>query len=435
MKLHIITLALLCLLLASIPFSGSTALYSVDVPPETNSWTGLNSIVVNATLLLLLLTTTTSVSLLYVNDNWYDRYVNALKSILTTYGGYWWVTFFLWASLNHLWARDPSFSRYHILHLMLSFFLVPIISVYVRLGYAKWLLGSLVWSGIFQSILAGLQLVSQQSLGLTFLGELQRNKENPFGYGFQNFRGSGLEFHPNILAGFLLIAFFAAAILLVSGHWRRFAFVGGAVILLGIMATVSRTTLAIVPLILLILWATNTEQLPHVDFNLKNVTLVSIVFIFIGILATQGIFNDLTNRTQIWIENPHLLADRLVFAADDSLQVIEEAPIHGVGMGMLNTEIAYNHAGDNTLLLPVHNSFLYIWAELGLVGLGLFCMGLFSILWRSHPRHGVMVFIVGGAFSAVLLEMLFDFYFWGFFRYRLLVFCWLGISYGYKIKA
>ncbi|NDJ36883.1 MAG: O-antigen ligase domain-containing protein, partial [Chloroflexi bacterium] len=73
----------------------------------------------------------------------------------------------------------------------------------------------------------------------------------------------------------------------------------------------------------------------------------------------------------------------------------------------------YLPAADR-ILLPAHNTYLLIWAELGLPGLLLVLTGL--ALTLTQLRRDDAAAIAAAALAAICLIMLVDFYFWGDLR-------------------
>jgi O-antigen ligase len=97
----------------------------------------------------------------------------------------------------------------------------------------------------------------------------------------------------------------------------------------------------------------------------------------------------------------------------------------------LMLEIGRNQGESSTPLLPVHNVFLYIWAELGVPGLVLFVVACLAILIQVLPRNGLSVFTWGSCFLAMCMVMLFDNYFWAVQPFRDLTFWVIGLWWGY----
>jgi O-antigen ligase len=85
-------------------------------------------------------------------------------------------------------------------------------------------------------------------------------------------------------------------------------------------------------------------------------------------------------------------------------------------------------------LLPVHNVYLYIWAELGLPGLALFLLGCFSILKRLRSRLSANMLLWLCCFLAICGVMIFDNYWWAVHPFRVVFLCVVGLWWGYTSR-
>jgi O-antigen ligase len=92
---------------------------------------------------------------------------------------------------------------------------------------------------------------------------------------------------------------------------------------------------------------------------------------------------------------------------------------------------------DVVNLLPVHNVYLFIWAEQGLPGLALFVVGCGVILWRLRRTDQPEVLIWSACFLAICTVNLFDNYFWAVHPFRVVFFWVIGLwwAYAYPLAA
>ena len=126
--------------------------------------------------------------------------------------------------------------------------------------------------------------------------------------------------------------------------------------------------------------------------------------------------------------------NRVTFGFSNSVPLIEENPVLGVGNGASVMAYGREWAGSKQLLLPAHNTYVYIWSELGVIGVFLFITALLSLLRLLHPRNGQPILILGLALGCTMIVMGFDYYFWGEPRSQVLLFWLAGMMWGYVAR-
>ena len=123
-------------------------------------------------------------------------------------------------------------------------------------------------------------------------------------------------------------------------------------------------------------------------------------------------------------------ASQRISGIEQSFDLIKEHWLIGVGTGNYTKALAEQLPGKPYYFSqPVHNLFLLIWAELGVVGLGLFIVLILAVL-----RPGAIAPEVGWGLSLPLLATLiilglFDHYLWSLYFGQLLMWFVLGIVY------
>lgn len=266
-----------------------------------------------------------------------------------------------------------------------SFKKIEISKVYLPLGLA--VLG--------ESVLAILQFFKGGTIGFWILGERAFSISTP---AIARFDFYGREFlrpyatfpHPNVLAGFLLVA----GILL---NKKIITFLTGLIILL----TVSR--LAITAWVIASLWLIKGKG---------RILLICLIFLALPILYTrfEAIFS---------YDNISLL--RREFLTEQAINIFLKNPLFGVGLNNFIPVAAEDLlAGPSRFLQPVHNIFLLSLSETGLVGL----IGLISLI--GYPIYKKKFLIV---WSGLIFLGLFDHYFLTLPQgYRLLFLVW-GLSF------
>ena len=131
------------------------------------------------------------------------------------------------------------------------------------------------------------------------------------------------------------------------------------------------------------------------------------------------------------------LSSRLFFEYDDTLTVLRNHPIQGSGAhNLIFAIVELNRDNPFRVLLPAHNAFLMIAADLGIVGLLLVLLAgawLFRGGYKLHSLpHNIYreLRIWQACMLAVVVVMVLDFYFWGDFRSRVMVFWIIGMLWG-----
>ena len=326
--------------------------------------------------------------------------------IFTTWGGRWWGGLALWMVIGMLWAGDSAMLRFTTLHFVLLLVMAVVLADLTRRRSERVLLWALIASAVIQSVIAVAQTVNGGPLGLWGLGEIDR-----FAYETTAFyRAPGLSMHPNYLGGYLMVALFACAVIIRQNVQNKKSIIlpgfAGLVIVVGIVMTLSRsamlsTAVGFAPIILMI----------FASAARRNRWLIG-GGIFILIVAAAAL---------IWVILRGDLQAR-IFASREffftySFEVIKQHPILGVGAGNLMLEVGRLYGLTVEHLLPVHNVYLYIWAELGVPGLALFLIGCFSILKHLRRRNNAdLIWLC--CFLAICVVMLFDNYWWAVHPFR-----------------
>jgi hypothetical protein len=268
-----------------------------------------------------------------------------------------------------------------------------------------------------QSVLAVYQYVTGSTLGLKIFGEQPLIEQY---LGAMISRATGTIGHPNILAYYfeILIPFvFAMYLVEERSSLRLWYLVVAGVSLGGMYVTMSRAG-----------WLTIPLSIPLVFFMLSNGRLISrrtVAQILVGVLCV-GVFLSMYYPR---IERRYLHDDYGAAAARmplnwAALSVIGQFPVAGVGLNNLGEVfLTYDTTGGAVKLYGllgstthvVHNLFLAVWADVGIVGLLAFLWIFFSTflvagrLLSKVPRwqKGVLIGVMAGI-MAHLIHGLFD---------------------------
>ncbi|MBI4049692.1 MAG: O-antigen ligase family protein [Candidatus Doudnabacteria bacterium] len=296
-------------------------------------------------------------------------------------------------------------------------------------------------SGVFQAIIGIWQFHVQHGLSLGFLGEYV----SPIGteglatisYGLEKLiRAYGTMPHPNVLAGFLIVSLIAGYYL-ISGETFRETYAkiivscATILIILGLFFSFSRVSWLIAALVTLsFLW-----------FHLKQkgwsklkavviVTLISLAIVIIGYkdLAFSRASESLTNNSVTLRQTYNEMG----------IELIKKYPVLGVGVGHYIPALRDFYNLEDWQYQPAHNIYIFLAAELGILGLGLFLVIIGKILklgWTTkNPAFAeasadkqLLTFSLLLAVGSFLLIGLFDHYPLTIQQTRLTFFLLLGM--------
>lgn len=335
-----------------------------------------------------------------------------------------------WFILSSIFSQDVLLGFYRTIKLaefVWFFFLI----VWMREQKHEYLFAVIIASGIFQSILAIGQFVTQHDLGLGFLGEnvLGSNiagvaKIEVFGEKF--IRAYGTFPHPNILGAFLL---FCLASLTGRGFVRSHK-------------TSTFLTLASIPFLTLGLLLTFSRAVLLVGiftlaffifFRSYGGKSMPFMWIFIGSLVIFSIIllPYLQARLALNLDE-QALALRVLYTKN-AFEIIFENPLFGVGPGQFT--LAQENLMPPAFLSswanqPAHNIYLLLASEAGLPALLFFLWLSVTVIGRfflrgkllSNASFGVPLLI------AFLLIGFFDHFFLTFQQGSLLFWLTLGLA-------
>ncbi len=310
------------------------------------------------------------------------------------------------------------------------------------------------WRGFWQVFIAGAlaqslvamgQFFYQQSLDLKFFAESPLSPDlagvaKIVVGGAKIVRAYGLVPHPNILAAILVAAIFGLAWLIIKEYsrlniWRKIV----CALLLAILAmalffTFSRGVIVIGGLFL-IGWLVYL-------FKEKSYRQ-SIIFIFVLLFTVNCLL-----LTVYW---PYLIAhfnvenflasqsvDLRAFYSQSALKMIASHLVLGVGQGNFVATLAATSAAglEPWLWQPVHNIYLLIVSEIGVLGWLAFLAFLFLTIegaWRGRKELTIsyLLFMVG----CLLIIGLFDHFLWDLQQGQIMFWLLLGLLAGFGPRS
>ncbi len=255
--------------------------------------------------------------------------------------------------------------------------------------------------GVFQALIAMTQLFKQSSLGLKYLGESVLNKElaGVASFYLQNgdkfIRAYGTTPHPNVLAGSLFLSIFAFYFVYLyskihvehsplSDNWDKFFILSYGVILFGFFATFSRVVIFIWFITfcirgIIILSRKHYRIIFGTDESRQRIKAILIAGFVVILLFGSIYFKAIITRSTI---NPDDQAVELRgFYNKVALMTGGGINFLGVGAGnFVNWLMEKQPMLPNYAYQPVHNIYLLIYSETGLLGLTAFILFLYFLL-------------------------------------------------------
>jgi putative inorganic carbon (hco3(-)) transporter len=290
------------------------------------------------------------------------------------------------------------------------------------------ILFALILSMLVQGTIGTLQVYFQQSINLGWLGEftispIQDGTSILEADGMRWMRPYGLTPHPNIFAGVIILGIFASLAFVLEGK-RPFlsisAFGFGFFCLLlsfsrGAWIGFAAAAVLVLPLLM------------RKTYFWRRILPVFGLSILIGSIFLWAYQPLLLSRTGLSEENTEQrsISDRLVYM-DIAWDAIATHPMQGVGAGnfpwyasnYLYFRTDYDLKGNN-----VHNVYLTIWSELGLIGLVLFLLMLAAGTIVALQNRSVERIALLAGFLAWAVVAMVDHYSWTLLLTQTL---WLG---------
>jgi len=274
----------------------------------------------------------------------------------------------------------------------------------------------LTFAVIYSSLIAIAQFFKQTSLNGVFywLGERTFNLATPgiakgSFFGYLLLRPYATFSHPNVLAGFVLVAFILSAPFVYQKNKLLFTFY---FLLFTFTIFISFSQAVWLVGLTLSLW-----RLRDLKINkwLKGAVYGGTIFLLIFYLIKVPIFNEESFSQRLELS-------KIAF------QLIKQNPFIGVGLNNFIVNLPKFQQGQTLWLQPVHNIYLLIVSETGIVGLLIFLWFLFLTFCRPLT-HRLSLF---ASLTAILLLGLFDHYWFTLQQTQLLLVIILGLIWGEK---
>jgi len=317
---------------------------------------------------------------------------------------------FCFLLLNSLLSQNPGAALYKLAKIV-EFFLLGLYVAKNNSSITNYQL-PITLALSYSSLISIAQFFKQASLGgvFWFLGERSFNIQTP-GIALGELSGRlflrpyGTFSHPNSLAGFLLISLILIS--LITKIFRYLALILGVAVLILSFSRAVWLAGALAGLWLAArgLWKRKVK---------KGNLLLAIGCLMITILVGLSLFGVNEKPTQERIQ-----------LIKSSLEMIKSNPISGVGLNNFIVRLPeYWQSGQTRLLQPVHNIYLLILTETGLVGFLIFLWFL-VLTFKRLLCYRIATLLI--ALSVILLLGLFDHYWFTLQQNQLLLAIVLGL--------
>ena len=256
------------------------------------------------------------------------------------------------------------------------------------------------------------QFVLQKSLGLWILGERSFDSTtvsiaHTQVFGRELLRSYGTFPHPNVAAAFIVFSLIIASSYLFKGPRNKLILALAAI---AILLTFSKSAIIVLFISLIILFYSGKK----------------LILLFFS-LFTFGFFWATT-----YLSSPvATIAERLLLA-QVALDISGKNLLFGVGSNNFILELSSLHLtslSQTRLLQPVHNVFLLILTENGIIGLLLFTLVLFVVSKNIKNKTSAALFV------GILIYASVDHFLWTLHQGQLLFFLSISFILSFKNKA
>lgn len=349
--------------------------------------------------------------------------------------------FFVISAISAAFAGYPLSAWYAFLRLALAIAAGLTVCFALRAGIVtvRNLFAVLAASAVFQSMIAFLQFAFQKNVGLWFLGETAALGPATPGIaaitadGVQYLRAYGTLPHANILAGFLTLGLLALIYFFFTTEnlkWRALAVGGMVMVEAGLLLTFSRSGWIVAACGIL---AALAVGLANPIYRRRAAMLAFSIFLSLALLV--GIlYSFVASRAALSASEGPVL-DRWRYN-EMGVALVAARP-EGVGIGN-QLFYSYNRGlfdGYNLSARgqwqPIHNLYLLMASEIGILGLFAFLAFLWNIGISNLFRISNLEFRISLTMLVALLGFgLFDHFLWDLNAGRLMLWITLGIVLG-----
>jgi len=325
-----------------------------------------------------------------------------------------------WVIISNFWAGDHLIVWTRLTHIILAMFMLGVMT-YLSISWQK-VLTILISAGVLQGYMAINQFLGQAVHGSTWLGI---SEQLPLTYGVSVIQYETLRWlraygslpHPNILGSVMTISLLALVLFLLKIQKGDIAFIKfnpklftvawyGSLFFIfsGLLLSFSRATwlATIVGLCIffVIIYKYHRRLLAY--FLKINLVLVLIILFWFAVTPLPFI-------TRLQGEQPleKQSYEERIKSYSDSKEVSEAYWLQGSGLGNYTSVLIHNNPqAKMSLNQPLHNSWLLVFNELGVIGFILFIVLFYFVFITSRARLVALAFLL-----PITVLMLFD-HFW-----------------------
>ncbi len=313
--------------------------------------------------------------------------------------------------------QEIAFYKFSQLIIAVAFALV-LVSTRIDWTKATW---AFVFSGTIQASLAISQFIEQKVQANKWLGLAEQNPETlgtPV-VQLENLRWLrtfGALPHPNILAGFLAVSLILIiglfALTKIKKH-QKFLSMIFVITFLGLLTTLSRSAVIVFILAIIIFSFVARKD----KILTKHISKFALIALFIIIIFTVSFPNLISARTSI---NNELEAQSNITRLEQYKQFLPIMKTHWLtGLGLGNYTVALvneNQTLEGWQYQPIHNTYLLIFGELGIIGLAINLMFLIYCLFNLFKNNNWSIEKTTSFIALLTIAglALFDHYLWSF---------------------
>ena len=321
------------------------------------------------------------------------------------------LAFLVWSSVSALWAVDTFVALATAAHLWLFFgFYLYLVNEVRDITRIFW---PLLWSVVWQGLWGITQFVTNSSLGLNWLGESVLNPSQA-GVpvmeldGVRQLRAHGMMPHANVFGGWL------AAVLSVLLYWfsvskhpiiKRMIIATLGLLAMAVALAFARGAWLVFGLVLIGIWL--FWALGGLKKKLWAVAGVGLMFLLVLLTQYPYVVSrfDADNRLE------QISAEERLAGVGMWQKIFGQYSIRGAGLGNYTQAIRLTEPEQPSWWYqPVHNIYLVISGELGIIGLAIWfwLVGAISVLISRIWRAGRSLVILSVPMGALLLLGLVD---------------------------
>lgn len=349
---------------------------------------------------------------------------------------YWLVILFLLvAGASIFWSLNSDLAYYRWIRLIEGVTLFSAIVIF-KFDLTK---TALVWvaSSVVQGVFAIGQFLAQYTFANKWLGLAEHISTVGGSIILQTdserwLRAYGSLPHPNMLAGFLVVGLLFLLYLGFRAETRtqRFFILGSLVVITpALFFSFSRSAwiALIVSLVILSLWLFRHKHQLWNKIFFKLLIIIVLLVAILGINLSGPLLARILGNQALELQSIEL---RFAFT-EQALTLIKNHSLLGLGIGNYTLGVfeEINNSWPGYYYQPVHNIYLLILAELGILGLVLFILILALLIWRlAKIVPSLEKTIVFLALLSVLVISVFDHYFWTLYFGVMMFWIILGLN-------